>query len=639
MLRKKDSVALGAMYNLRQPSTGPEAPRPALSNEIQVCVGLAGLIVLLAAGFLMADRHILGGPPASTRALLPPAKDASAAPSPSPAVTAETGPVGPIDKMPLQFVPAGEFRMGAVWTEPDADNEKPLHQVYLEAFWIDQTEVTNAMFAKFVAASGYQTDAERAGAGAVWMGSAPALAWGANWRRPRGPGSSLYGLDRYPVVQVSWNDAEAYCHWAGRRLPTEAEWEKAARGTDERQYPWGNTVPTGQLANFADRNLRAKWADPATNDGYRYAAPVGTYPAGASPYGALDMAGNVWEWVNDWNVDTYYQRSPHRNPVGPKLGYLQTVRGGGWFDKASELSVFNRSTMLYSPAQWSDFTGFRCAFSEAPPALGEIMRSPPALPAATLSFTDTSAYLSNITPHAREIFLLGQSLGNNARAFALVGDSNTDNPAFFAPFDRGWYNLGKYAYLQAAIRYFQGWFARHSPAAVGSFSTARALDPALAGAGCAPGETPLACEYRAKMPSVALILIGTGDHQDWRGFEGRYRQIIDFTLSKGIIPVLITKADDAEAIFGDAPLGYINGVIERLSVEYNIPLLDLRRVVNTLPDHGCTADGFHYSSPPDGRVADFTGNHLNYGFPVRNLTALQALEALRSHVLTAGGAR
>ncbi len=620
---KKASIAVGAMCDLRQSSIGPEAPRTTLSDGVQMSLGIVGLVVVLAACFL-------GG-------LSPQTVVASASPSPSPTPTVETGPVGNIDQMPLIFVPAGEFHMGAVWTEPDADNEKPLHAVYLDDFWIDQTEVTNAMFAKFVAATGYQTDAEKAGTGAVWTASAPTLVWGANWRRPRGPGSNVYGLDRYPVVQVSWKDAEAYCQWAGRRLPTEAEWEKAARGTDERQYPWGNTPPTGQLANFADRNFWSKWSDTATNDGYRYAAPVGSYPAGASPYGALDMAGNVWEWVNDWNVDTYYQRTPKRNPVGPKLGYLRTVRGGGWFDKASELSVFNRSTMLYSPAQWSDFTGFRCAFSENPPALGEIMRSAPALPAAAVSVTDTSAYLSNITPHAREIFLRGQSLGNTARAFSLVGDSNTDNSAFFAPFDRGWYNLGKYAYLQATIQYFRGSFARHSPAAVGSFSTARVLDPAYAAAPCAPGETPLACEYRFQKPSVALILLGTGDHQDWRGFEGRYRQIIDFTLSKGIIPVLITKADDAEAIFGDAPLGYINGVIERLSAEYNVPLLNLRRVVNTLPDHGCTADGFHYSSPPDGRVADFTGNHLNYGFPVRNLTALQALEALRSQVLTAGG--
>ena len=588
------------------------------SGAIQMRVVRAGLVVVLTAGFLGS-----------------PALGASAAPPPAQALQTQAGPVGPIDNMPLDFVPAGEFRMGAAFSEPDADNEKPLHKVYLDDFWIDQTEVTNAMFAKFVAATGHQTDAERAGTGTVWTGSTPAVIWGANWRRPRGPGSSLYGLDRYPVVQVSWNDAEAYCQWAGRRLPTEAEWEKAARGTDERRYPWGNTPPTGQLANFADRNFRSAWADTAANDGYRFAAPVGTYPAGASPYGALDMAGNVWEWVNDWNVDTYYQRSPSSNPVGPQLGYLRAVRGGGWFDQASELTVFNRSTMLYSPTRWSDFTGFRCAFSDHPPALGDILRSPPALPAASLSVTDTSAYLSNLTPHAREIFLRGQSLGNNAHAFALVGDSNTDNAAFFAPFDRGWYNLGKYAYLQPAIRYFQGSFARHSPAAVGSFSTARVLDPAFApSAACAPGETPLACEYRAQKPSVALILIGTGDHQDWRGFENRYRTIIEYTLSKGIIPVLITKADDAEAIFGDAPLGYINGVIERLSVEYDIPLLNLRRVVNTLPDHGCTADGFHYSTPPDGRTADFTGNHLNYGFPVRNLTALQALEALRSQVLT-----
>ena len=218
--------------------------------------------------------------------------------------------------------------------------------------------------------------------------------------------------------------------------------------------------------------------------------------------------------------------------------------------------------------------------------------------------------------------------------FALVGDSNTDNPNFFAPFDAGNYTLGDYAYLQDTIAYFRGSFGRHSPAAVGSFSTAKVLDPAYADpVRCLSGESPLACEYRLQRPSVALILIGTGDHLDWPNFEGRYRTILDFTLSQGIIPVLLTKADDLESKEQGAPYDFTNEVIRRLSREYDVPLLDLRRVVEPLPNRGCVADGFHYNTPPDGRSADFTGTHLNYGYNVRNLTGLLVLDLLRRQVL------
>ena len=121
----------------------------------------------------------------------------------------------------------------------------------------------------------------------------------------------------------------------------------------------------------------------------------------------------------------------------------------------------------------------------------------------------------------------------------------------------------------------------------------------------------------------------------WTTFEIRYRYILTDTLGLDILPILITKADDMEAVEGGAPAGYINGIIERLSREYDVPLLNLRRVTNGLPDHGCAADGFHYSTPPDGAVADFTGDHLQYGFNVRNLTALQALDWVRREVIGA----
>jgi formylglycine-generating enzyme required for sulfatase activity len=234
-------------------------------------------------------------------------------------------------------VPAGEFLMGSTESDADAyEDERPQHTVYLGAFQIMQTEVTNAMFERFVNATGHRTMAEAAGKS--WVFDVNKKKWkeiaGANWRHPRGPGSNLGGLGSHPVVHVSWDDAVAYCAWAGGRLPTEAEWEKAARGTDGRKYPWGNQPPAGDLLNFADRNLDVEWADKNTEDGYQFTAPVGSYPKGASPYGALDMAGNVWEWVADWYDAAYYAGSPRSNPTGPADGEYRVLRGGCWNNDA-----------------------------------------------------------------------------------------------------------------------------------------------------------------------------------------------------------------------------------------------------------------------------------------------------------------
>ena len=173
--------------------------------------------------------------------------------------------------------------MGSTDADTEAyPHEKPPHKVYLGAFWIDRTEVTNAMFAKFVAASGYKTDAEKVGKG--WVFDGASKSWketsGADWQHPRGPGGNVARLDQHPVVLVSWNDAAAYCAWAGRRLPTEAEWEKATRGTDGRKFPWGYQNVAGDLLNFADRNLDMDWADKSADDGYQFTAPVGSYPKG-----------------------------------------------------------------------------------------------------------------------------------------------------------------------------------------------------------------------------------------------------------------------------------------------------------------------------------------------------------------------
>ncbi len=244
-----------------------------------------------------------------------------------------------------------------------------------------------------------------------------------------------------------------------------------------------------------------------------------------------------------------------------------------------------------------------------------------------------AGHVSGVSAQAREIFLRGQALGNRDFAFSMVGDSNTDNPAFLAPFDTGAYNLGEYADLELTVGYFKGSFSRDSAAAQGGFSTARVLDPAYADGRCNAGETPLACEYRLNQPSVALILLGTGDQHAWQGFEARYRRIIEYSIGQGVIPVLITKADDLESIDNTAPPGFINAVIRRLAIEYDVPLIDLRRAVEPLPNRGCQPDGFHFNTPPDGQSAVFDDEHLRYGYPVRNLTALQALDALRQYVL------
>jgi len=264
----------------------------------------------------------------------------------------------PADGMLMVYVPEGNFTMGS---NDGSSDEQPVHTVYLDAFWIDQTEVTNAMFSLFVERTGYQTDAEGKGSSYVFDGANWNDVSGADWQHPQGPSSGLAGLNDHPLVHVSWNDAEAYCGWAGARLPSEAEWEKAARGTDGRTYPWGNQSPAGNLLNFADVNLNVDWADKNVNDGYEFTAPVGSYPSGASPYGALDMAGNVWEWVADWYGETYYSQSPSSNPTGPASGEVRVLRGGSWV--SDEDVVRSAHRVRSNPTDSFDFVGFRCVLS------------------------------------------------------------------------------------------------------------------------------------------------------------------------------------------------------------------------------------------------------------------------------------
>jgi formylglycine-generating enzyme required for sulfatase activity len=285
-------------------------------------------------------------------------------PTPTPTLGVGSTMISEIDGMEYVYVPAGEFLMGSTDDDELAkSDEKPQHTVYLDGYWIARTEVTNAMFARFVAETGYRTEAEKADSGRVFKFVTAEFEEtpGANWRHPRGPLSNLVGLNYHPVVQVSWNDAVAYCQWAGCRLPTEAEWEKAARGVDGRLYPWGNGTVRAKL-NFADVNLEVPWADKNVNDGYTFTAPVGSYPAGASPFGALDMAGNVWEWVADWyEIDTYTQ-SLRENPQGPDNGSMRILRGGAWSYTAQAARTSDRSSM-HPPDFRSGPIGFRPARS------------------------------------------------------------------------------------------------------------------------------------------------------------------------------------------------------------------------------------------------------------------------------------
>jgi formylglycine-generating enzyme required for sulfatase activity len=239
---------------------------------------------------------------------------------PSPNLPVDTK-TSPNDGMMQVYIPAGEFIMGDNGN-PDL-KEYPEHSVYLEAFWMDKFEVSNAMYETCV----------RSG---ECFEPVPRL-------------NPYYGKWVYrnqPVVYVNWYAAEMYCKWTGRRLPTEAEWEKSARGTDARYFTWGNSRAKPRLANFSETLI----LEPL---------PVSRYPLGASPYGVLNMAGNVREWVADWFDNKYYLSSPYENPTGPETGTERSLRGGAYDANMDDITTFRR--FKHEPDSAGLSRGFRCA--------------------------------------------------------------------------------------------------------------------------------------------------------------------------------------------------------------------------------------------------------------------------------------
>jgi len=306
------------------------------------------------------------------------------------------------------WIPAGEFTMGSD-DETSKAHEKPAHQVKVDGFWMDATEVTNAQFRRFVKATGYRTTAERPIKLEDIMKQVPPgtppppadalepssvvftppnhpvpldnhFAWwsmikGADWQHPEGPGSDIQGKDDHPVVHVSWEDAQAYAKWAGKRLPTEAEWERAARGgKDGLIFPWGNTRPDALPEPVANIWQGTFPNDNTNRDGYGATAPVRSFPP--NPYGLYDMAGNVWEWTRDWyRADTFADRAGKLtvNPTGPEkshdprepLAAKRVMKGGSFLCHETYCSSYRPSARMAGAIDTGlSHTGFRCVMTE-----------------------------------------------------------------------------------------------------------------------------------------------------------------------------------------------------------------------------------------------------------------------------------
>lgn len=293
--------------------TAPPSKGLSKSPRRRVVAGIAVVLLIVVVWWLHGRRQPVGTSSAATGGTTAPGATATAATAPGVDPSEPTQPIktstNPTDGATMVWVPAGSFIMG-----DGKDNDNPVHTVNLDGYWIYQNDVTVAQYRAYCSANGYV------------MPTAPSWGW----------------IDNNPMVNVSWNDAFAYTAWAHATLPTEAQWEKAARGTDGREYPWGNNWDGSRCAN----NLQAT-------------AAVGSYPSGASPYGAFDMAGNVWQWCGDFYGANYYSASPASNPTGPNNAQFRVIRGDSWDD--------NDQTKFRAPYRNMDnpdhdYTncGFRC---------------------------------------------------------------------------------------------------------------------------------------------------------------------------------------------------------------------------------------------------------------------------------------
>jgi sulfatase modifying factor 1 len=355
----------------------------------RVLLAAGALAILLAGGYVVAAYQAglwpFPPPPKPSAGLPPPKLNPSQPPGPAPEG--------------MVWIPGGEFYMGS-----DEDNDAglpllpdalPVHKVYVDGFWMDKTEVTNEQFAKFVKATGYTTIAERPPDPAdfpkvpkedlkpfsiVFKKPKPGdrvdlnnhqgwwdVSYGACWKHPDGPGSDLKGREKHPVVHIAYDDALAYCKWAGKRLPTEAEWEFAARGgLDRKKYCWGDELTPG--GKWMCNNWQGIFpVVNEENDGFVTMAPVGTFPPNG--YGLYDMAGNVWEWCADFYQPDYYTDSPAKNPPGPNSGFdpreqgtPKRVQRGGSFLCADNYCIryLPAARGKGEPSSGAYHVGFRC---------------------------------------------------------------------------------------------------------------------------------------------------------------------------------------------------------------------------------------------------------------------------------------
>ena len=359
-------------------------------EELTLHRSLQHFAVVLAAGLLVAcgsgpraepeptatqERPQVAAAPTSTPvpAPTPPSKPTPSPRAPTPTAAPLLAPLTRLIILPYEqtkvemvAVAGGNFTMGAspeergeflrfgfsrVWTDhllPLVESSGPRHEVYLDGYYIDKHEVTNSQYSAFTTKTGHAEPGNRQYV---------------NHNRPD-----------QPVVGVPWHDAKAFCEWAGKRLPTEAEWEKAARGPDGLQYPWGDHWDASRLWSIdgiLERSLDTfeVWSraqqELVLMETVARPAQVGSYPDGASPYGAMDMAGNVWEWVGDWYGARYYSESPQRNPKGPESGEFRVLRGGAWDVPRMVIHTWFRENVFPPDHAGSLVTGFRCAMDES----------------------------------------------------------------------------------------------------------------------------------------------------------------------------------------------------------------------------------------------------------------------------------